>query len=102
MYLDYPSQRGANTDKFFKIHVDIFVGAAFTEESLRRFVAGYHNIHRCCHIYSDYSYCMDVRLACEAEWPAFQQLLYSCVPGIDHVHVGVISDVLKPQSKRRH
>lgn len=102
MHLDYPKQQGTNHGKFFKIHVDIFVGASFTEESLRRFVTGYHNIHRCCHIYSDYNYCMDVQLPCEADWPAFLQSLHTCVPGIDRVHVGVISDVLKPQPRRRH
>lgn len=102
MYMDYPLHLGTNPEKLFKIHMDIFVGAGFTEESFRRFVTRHDNIHRCCHIYSDYSYCMDVQLPREADCPAFLQLLHACVPGIDRIHVGVVSDVLKPQHRKKH
>lgn len=102
MYTGYPLHQRTNYEKDFKIHMDIFVGAGFAEECFRSFVAGYPNIHRCCHMYSDYNYCMDVLLAQEADYPAFLRELHACVPGIERINMCVISDVLKPPSRHMH
>ncbi len=93
--------QGRNRERFFKIHMDIFVEAGFAEDSLRCFVAGYPNIHRCCKIYSDYDYCMDICLRQEADIPAFIGMLHTTVQKINRVQWYVISDVLKSVRRKR-
>lgn len=101
MYGEYQPRQGPRRERHFKIHMDIFVGAGFAEESFLRFVSEYPNIHNCCQIYSNYDYCMDICLHQEADVPAFLGRLQTTVQKIDHIQWYVISDVLKPVRKKR-
>ncbi len=101
MYGGCPSYPEKNPEKFFKIHMDIFVGAGFAEDSLRSFVAGHTNIHKCCRMYSNYDYCMDICFRQESDILAFINSLHAVVKNISHVQWYAISEVLKPVRKKR-
>lgn len=101
MYRDHTARQGPTPEKSCKIHMDIFVKAGFAEESFRRFISGYPNIHRCCQIYSNYNYCMDICLRQKADIPVFLGLLQTSIPKIDHIQWYIISDVLKPIRRKR-